>query len=613
MIRFLQIFFWLNFCITLLGCFSESSDYEPLTFSDRFILTPQPSNKINLSINHSKQVSLGTHALAIVDGGRVLAWGLNRPRYTPADVPIDIDNAVAVVARGNNSLVLLSDGRLLSWGYFGSNLPRKLRDTVGIVDIHENIALKADGTVVTWEIQDRPEVFQQSLHALESPSGLHNVIAVTSSSHFFAALQADGTVKTWSRDRTVGEYLNVPEGLTDVISISAAAKHVLALKSDGSVVAWGDTQFVPEGLTDIVSISAGQSHNMALSSDGAVYSWGPSLQEPGSWDNVKKEFNSEVVAIAANETFGSLILRESGSVYAYSSEPETYKVPSILTNIIKEENGYILNDSGSLSWLFTKRRGTEKLFQRNDIVDFARNDLLGLFNRSENLVYVATKAGEVIPYGFLGDEEEEAPLEGLNDVVRVFFGDDFLLSLRQEGDLVVSYLVEDESLPALPSGLDNIVHLASNNLNSTGVRENGTLAFWGDFSKDLQLSDFDVVTDAAKVSATPFLLFVLNKDGSVASLGSSFEDFPGFENVKDFAYCNSHLLMLKNDGSLETWGETRSTIPSPLGGITGIVRISGDDRASCLAVKTSGETIFFGEWEIPLELYDYWDSEGHLE
>ena len=81
------------------------------------------------------------------------------------------------------------------------------------------------------------------------------------------ALKSDGTVVTWGLKGT-GEY-TVPGGLNGAVAI-AANGYSLALKSDGTVVAWGTNYFnqagptAPCGLNDVVAIAAGSYHVLAL-------------------------------------------------------------------------------------------------------------------------------------------------------------------------------------------------------------------------------------------------------------------------------------------------------------------------------------------------------------
>ena len=91
------------------------------------------------------------------------------------------------------------------------------------------------------------------------------------------ALKADGSLVSWGHDAD-GVVSFTPPG-TDFVAV-AANGHSVALKSDGSLVAWGSPHSVvsdaPTG-NGFVAISAGMYHNVALKADGSLVSWGTGI------------------------------------------------------------------------------------------------------------------------------------------------------------------------------------------------------------------------------------------------------------------------------------------------------------------------------------------------
>src|SRR5579859_2078789 len=100
------------------------------------------------------------------------------------------------------------------------------------------------------------------------PAEATNVVAVAAGWYHSLALRADGTVITW------GIATNVPANVTNAIAIGAGANHSLALLSDGTVSVWGDNSYgqanVPTWLTNVIAVASGYYHNLALRSDGTV-------------------------------------------------------------------------------------------------------------------------------------------------------------------------------------------------------------------------------------------------------------------------------------------------------------------------------------------------------
>ncbi len=96
------------------------------------------------------------------------------------------------------------------------------------------------------------------------------MIAVAAGDHHNLALRGDGTVVTWGANDK-GQSA-VPASLTNVVAIAAGGAHSLALRADGTVVGWGDNSFgqasPPPGLTAAVAISGGLYHSLAVVGDG---------------------------------------------------------------------------------------------------------------------------------------------------------------------------------------------------------------------------------------------------------------------------------------------------------------------------------------------------------
>ncbi len=237
-------------------------------------------------------------SLALKSNGVVVGWGDVR-------VPDDLTNVAAVT---RSRIYLKTDGTVASWGLSparggyarlvinkdgsktacrpDSPIPKDLSNVVaiasGIGGLDRYLALKKDGTVVTWgEETDSP------------PPGLNNVMAIAVGTRQSLALKTDGTVVQWGAgqyDQTTGTSRNSSSNspsilnnlvrikgqiLSNVVAIAAggidstpASAYSLALKSDGTVVAWGEGCFqetnVPKGLSNVVAISAGPINCLAL-------------------------------------------------------------------------------------------------------------------------------------------------------------------------------------------------------------------------------------------------------------------------------------------------------------------------------------------------------------
>jgi len=135
-----------------------------------------------------------------------------------------------------------------------------------------SLALKKDGTVITWGEND-------------VPPGLTNIADIGVNAHSSWVLKRDGTIVGWLRDPSWpghGQLLPV-EHLSNVVAIATSYGYHdtrgVALLRDGTVGQWGirtehKDDMPPAGLSKVVAVSAGASHSLALKSDGTVVGWG---------------------------------------------------------------------------------------------------------------------------------------------------------------------------------------------------------------------------------------------------------------------------------------------------------------------------------------------------
>ena len=206
------------------------------------------------------------YSVAIMDNGKVIAWGDN-----PPDLSI-LTNISAISA----FVALHFDGTLFSWAVpHPSGLTNVFTLAIGASSgpsRKHNLAVLADGTVVAWG--------QNEFGQCNVPAELYSVIAVTAGGDFSVALKSDGTVVAWG-DNSVGQ-LNVPAGLDSVASIGAGRYHTLALRKDGTVIAWGLNSAgqvnVPIEATNVAAIAVGVGHNLILRSNGTLFAWGLNSQ-----------------------------------------------------------------------------------------------------------------------------------------------------------------------------------------------------------------------------------------------------------------------------------------------------------------------------------------------
>lgn len=335
----------------------------------------------------SNIISIATgvnHSLALKADGTVLAWGSNQLGQlgngstggtftTPIQVKDpngqDYLTGVKAISAGNSfSLALKEDGSVWVWGYnsyghlgigvndtYGTsvlNVPTQVPNLIGIKAISAGafhiLALKSDGTVLAWGINDNGQVGNGcsggNCSTVVHPTTINisNVRAIASGDYHSLVLKQDGTVWGWGSTSggqlavlnfgSSSNYISVnPIQLTTfsgIKDISAKGSHNVALDADNNVWEWGgdNRDATPRKISTlgpVSKISAGQITSLALLSDGTVWQWWISNVKPRKIENF-----SDVSAIAAGINSPSLAIIGNPNILGTSTAPTPTDTPT---------------------------------------------------------------------------------------------------------------------------------------------------------------------------------------------------------------------------------------------------------------------------------------------
>jgi alpha-tubulin suppressor-like RCC1 family protein len=287
------------------------------------------------------------HSLALLENGKVLAWGHNQfgdvgiPEkegnlYAPKEVA-GLSEVTAIAANGTFSLALLKNGTVKAWG----------EDSSGELGNGEEVKERSEPVTV---------------------SGLSEVTAIAAGWYFGLALLKNGTVKAWGANYNgelgTGESINTSDvpvsipSLSEVTAIAAASASGYALLKNGTVKAWGEnswgalgdgtftssrTPVSVSGLEEVATISASYEDALALMKNGTVKGWGYNGEgELGNGSTTNSDVPVSVsklsgVAAVAGGLFQSLALLKNGTVEAWGGNEDGEL--GIGTNIGPEECG----------------------------------------------------------------------------------------------------------------------------------------------------------------------------------------------------------------------------------------------------------------------------------
>jgi hypothetical protein len=251
----------------------------------------------------------------------VIAWGSNASGQINVPALADI---TAISAGATQNLALKSDGTVVSWGSSSPALPAGLNNIIRIASgTSHHLAIRSNGTLVAWG--------SNSYGQTTLPGGVTTAKRVAAGEKHSLALLQNGSLLAWG-DNTF-QQTSIPAGLADVTAIAAGADHNLALKSDGTVVAWGRNEVgqcnVPAGLTNITAIAAGAHHSLAVKNDGTVIAWG--------WDSGGQSTvpaNLIGVTAVAGGYASSVALKSDGTVVVFGDNSRLQNlVPAEAVNV----------------------------------------------------------------------------------------------------------------------------------------------------------------------------------------------------------------------------------------------------------------------------------------
>ncbi len=207
------------------------------------------------------------HMLALKADGSVEGWGLNGSGQTT--IPGYLATATQVGVGANHSMALQTNGKVVVWGsslYNVKQVPQGLNARWIATRYRTCGAVDTNGKVHIWGqcVNDVCTVPAQA------KSG---VIALAVGIEHAVALKSDGTVVAWGLNDE--GQATVPIGLKDVVEVAAGNKFSLALKKNGKIVGWGlkdgGAISIPSGLLAL-TIAAGRDHALALSNQACTCS-----------------------------------------------------------------------------------------------------------------------------------------------------------------------------------------------------------------------------------------------------------------------------------------------------------------------------------------------------
>ncbi|HWA27858.1 MAG TPA: LamG-like jellyroll fold domain-containing protein [Lacunisphaera sp.] len=472
------------------------------------------------------------------------------------------------------------------------------------------IALKADGTVWTWGVDNSMGQLGDGTTvprlAPAQVSGLTNVVAVAAGNSHSVALKSDGTVWTWGSNSSgqLGDGTTTQRttpvqigSLSGVIAIAAGSIHTVALKSDGTVWAWGYNAYgrlgdgtttqrtspvQVSGLANVVTVSAGGAHTIATIGDGTVWAWGSnSSGQLGDGTTTQRTTPVQVSGLTGMATVvaGSLFsaaLKNDGTVWAWGA-----------------------NSSGQLGDGTTTQRNTPVQVSNLTgavMVTAGGNHMAALKNDGTLWAWGLNYYGQ-LGDGTVTDRTSPVQVTGLGAVAVVAAGGTYTAAIYNDGTvhlwnrLPPSYMIVQGppaitlppwigwTTPVQVGGLTSMVAVAARSQNTVAAGSDGRVLSWG----------------------AGFSPVILGQNGPPLITPLAVSDLTGGTAVGVGGY---HAVVLKNDGTVWTWGSnsngqlgdgttTQRTTPVQVSGLSGMSMVAAGN-AHTMALKSDGTVWTWG-------------------
>jgi alpha-tubulin suppressor-like RCC1 family protein len=480
----------------------------------------------------------GSHGLALLRGGTVMAWGdnssgqLGNGSNTDAAKPVAVtglSGVTAIAAGGSFSLALLSDGTVMAWGDDGvgelgdgnggtnSDTPVEVTGLTGVTAIaagvNHALALLSDGTVMAWGDDSYGELGDGNNESFSDVpvevSGLTGVTAIAAGDSFSEALVAGGSVMTWGNNAS-GQLGNgstsnsdapVPVvGLTSISAIAAGGSFAMAVGIGGAVVTWGDnfygelgdgttgdsdTPVTVGGLSGVISISAGGAEALAVLGTGAVMAWG---------DNFYGELGTRSASTGSDVPVSVRLLRTARTVSAADpGENQEFSMALVNNNTVKTWGYDAFGQLGN----GTVNANVEKPVDVHGLSGITAVSAGGAFSLALTgdqtvLAWGNNSAGQLGDGTSGNDSANPVAVSGLSGVTAIAAGFEHGLALLSDGTVMAwgdnsqgelgDGTTANSDVPVAVSGLTGVTAISAGGDFSLALLSNGTVMAWGDDS-----------------------------------------------------------------------------------------------------------------------------------
>ncbi|MBI5771884.1 MAG: immunoglobulin domain-containing protein [Verrucomicrobia bacterium] len=541
----------------------------------------------------------GYFNLALRADGTVVGWGRNQ--YGESVVPAGLSGVVAIAAGGNFSVALKGDGTVVAWGYNGSGqttVPAGLAGVTAVAagDGH-TLARKSDGTVVAWGTT--------SYAVTVVPAALRRVVDVVASSYnSFALRDASGDTAPVVTTQPVSMTAFASQNVTLRVAASAGTNSVAYQWRKAGVPIAGAT----DATLTLPAVTAAQAdiYDVMVSNYlGATLSQPATLAVSATPGATTDLTGRRVLAAGASLTLtGATPLvgpvtyqwRRNGQPIAGATSV-SYTITSatwssggayqfVATNSVgpaASASVYVVVSAGAQvrAWGSNSYGETAVPALPADVMAVAAGYYHSLALKGD---------GTVAAWGRNDTSQCNVP-SGLSNVVAIAAGSGFSLALSGDGAVTTW-----GSINFTPAAAAGAIAIAASSTSGTAMalRADGTVVAWT--YSGVSTTVPSGLRDVVGIATGGLGQLAVKADGTVVQWGDYYANqYPvpaGLANVVAVSSGSYYALALKADGTVAAWGSSSSATAVPAG-LTGVVAICAGYDVS-FALKADGTVVAWG-------------------
>lgn len=216
----------------------------------------------------------------------------------------------------------------------------------------------------------------------------------------------------------------------------------------------------------------------------------------------------------------------------------------------------------------------------------------------------ATSSADLFVFGGVNPNLHDIPSD-LGEPVALAAGPFQMVAVRQNGT-VAAWGDDSFGQSSVPPGLSGVTDVAASYFSSLALKEDGTVTGWGsNFYGQISVSG---ISNVKQMAASFYSTALLHNNGTVEQIGNPYESVPDGLVAKAIAGGSYHTVALLPDGTVTAWGLRgygQCDVPD---GLTDVVAVAASDYNS-MALKSDGTVVAWGNSDygindVPLGLHN---------